>query len=241
MMSTYLRCELLRTVRNRRMFMFSLGMPLLLFGLVAAPNRHETLGGIPFATYYMTGMISWGSTTAVLAGGARIAMERAVGWNRQLRTTPLRPRAYLGGKVASGYVMAAATIAALAGAGTLSGVRLGAWRWVELVALTLVGLVPFAALGVALGHVLRADSLGPAMGGTTAVFAVLGGAWGPIAPSGFLHTLGVSLPSYWLVQVGRLALTGRLWPAQGWAVIIVWTIVLVGLAVTAYRKDTGRE
>ena len=32
---------------------------------------------------------------AVIAGGARIAAERAVGWNRQLRLTPLSARSYL--------------------------------------------------------------------------------------------------------------------------------------------------
>ena len=38
---------------------------------------------------------------AVLAGGARIAVDRSAGWNRQLRLTPLAPRAYLATKMPS--------------------------------------------------------------------------------------------------------------------------------------------
>lgn len=240
MNGTYLRCELLRTVRNRRLFAFSLGMPLLLFGLIALPNRHETLGGIPFVTYYMVGMMSWGATTAVLAGGGRIAVERTLGWSRQLRTTPLRPGVYLAAKVASGYVMALTSIAVLAGVGVASGVELSAGQWTRMIALTLVGLVPFAALGIAYGHLLHLDSLGPVLGGTTAVFAILGGVWGPVADSGWLHQVGLALPSYWLVQSGRVAAAGQLWPARGWLVTAAWTVAMAVLASFAYRRDTRR-
>ncbi len=53
--------------------------------------------------------------------------------------------------------------------------------------LILVGLLPFAALGIALGHLLTPDSIGPAMGGGVALLAFLGGTWFPIPSHGFLH------------------------------------------------------
>ena len=37
----YLRFELLRTFRNRRFFFLSLGFPLVLYYLIAVPNRNE--------------------------------------------------------------------------------------------------------------------------------------------------------------------------------------------------------
>ena len=37
----YTRFELLRTFRNGRFFVFSLGFPLVLYFLIAAPNRNE--------------------------------------------------------------------------------------------------------------------------------------------------------------------------------------------------------
>ena len=45
--------------------------------------------------------------------------------------------------------------------GAALGVSLAAGRWLEITALLLIGLIPFAALGLALGHLLSADSTGP--------------------------------------------------------------------------------
>jgi ABC-2 type transport system permease protein len=151
---TYLRFELLRAVRNGRFFVFSLAFPLILFLVVAGSNRHQSLGGIPFPVYYLAGMVSWGTMAAVVASGARIAAERSVGWNRQLRLTPLSVRAYLRAKVLGGYLMAALSILLLYIAGISIGVRLPADRWLQMTVLVLIGLVPFAALGIWLGHLL---------------------------------------------------------------------------------------
>jgi ABC-2 type transport system permease protein len=237
---TYLRYELLRALRNTRFFLFSLGFPLILFLVVAGPNRHESLGGIPFPLYYMAGMVSWGTMTAVVSSGARIATERAAGWNRQLRLTPLSARQYLRAKVLGGYVVAAMSIALLYIAGVSLGVRLPFERWTGMTALVLVGLIPFAALGIWLGHLLTPEAIGPAMGGLAALLALLGGAWGPLASTGFMLHVAQALPSYWLVQAGRSAVSGTGWGADGWGVIAAWTVVFGILAARAYRRDTQR-
>ncbi len=238
---TYTRYELLRTFRNRRFFIFSLAFPLILFLIVGGSNKNaDPLGGIPFPVYYLAGMVSWGTMTAVVAGGARIAAERSVGWNRQLRLTPLSPRTYFRAKVLTGYVMSLASIAVLYVAAIAIGVRMPADHWLRMTGLVLVGLIPFAALGVWLGHVLSIDSMGPAMGGITSLFALLGGAWGPLASHGFMHHVAELLPSYWLVQAGHAAYTEQSWSGKGWIVIAVWTAAFAALAVRAYRNDTKR-
>ena len=237
---TYTRYELLRTFRNKRFMLFSLAFPLLLFFLVAGPNRHQKLGGINFATYYMVGMLSWGSMAAVIAGGARIAQERSVGWHRQLRITPLPVRTYFATKILSGYALASLSIVLLYAAGISMGVHLSAVHWLELTGYVLVALVPFAVTGIVLGHLLTIDSMGPALGGITSLFAILGGAWGPLASGGFLGTAVKWLPSYWLVRAGQTVVGGRAWPAQAWIVIGIWTVVSIRLAVRVYRRDTQR-
>jgi ABC-2 type transport system permease protein len=238
--TTYVRYEMLRAARNIRFFTFSLVFPLLLFFLVASPNRHEHIDGVAFPVYYMTGMVAWGTMAAVIASGGRIAAERAIGWNRQLRVTPLRARDYLLAKAATGYAVALVSVAILYAAGVSLGVRLPVEHWLGMTVMILIGLVPFAVLGIYLGHVLTPESMGPALGGITALFALLGGAWGPIATSGFLHTLSECLPSYWLVQAGKLAEAGGPWPARAWLVFAVWTLALGWLAARAWRRDTGR-
>lgn len=237
---TYLRFELLRALRNGRFFLFSLAFPLILFLVVAGSNRHAVLGGIPFPVYYLAGMVSWGTMAAVTASGARIAQERSVGWNRQLRLTPLSVRAYLRAKVLGGYLMAVLSMLLLYIAGVALGVRLPADRWVQMTVLVLIGLIPFAALGIWLGHLLTPEVMGPALGGITALFALLGGAWGPLAGKGFMLHVAQALPSYWLVQAGHSAVTGTGWGARGWGVIAGWTVVFAVLAARAYRRDTRR-
>src|ERR1700730_9347997 len=112
----YTRYELLRTFRNRRFFLLSLGFPLVLYFLIAGPNRnvHNLSGsGISAPLYFMVGLASFGTMSAMLSAGGRIATERAAGWNRQLRITPLSPRAYFRSKVLTAYLMALVSILAL--------------------------------------------------------------------------------------------------------------------------------
>jgi ABC-2 type transport system permease protein len=239
----YTRYELLRTFRNRRFFIFSLGFPLVLFFLLAGPNRNEhnlASSGLSAPLYYMIGLASFGTMSAVLSSGARIAGERAVGWNRQLRLTPLSARSYFRAKIVTAYATALASIVVLDAAGTTLGVRLSADRWLSMTALMLVALIPFAALGILGGHLLTTDTIGPAMGGSTALFAFLGGVWYPISGHGALHAIAESLPSYWLVRASHVALGGRAWTATGWLVIGAWTVGAALLAGWAYRRDTGR-
>ncbi|MGC9960590.1 MAG: ABC transporter permease [Acidimicrobiales bacterium] len=237
---TYLRLEIVRTFRNWRFLIFSLGFPLVLFLTVAGSNRHAQLLGIPFPLYYLAGMASWGTMVAVISGGARISVERSDGWTRQMRITPLSTNAYFGSKVLNGYLMAVLSIAVLYLAGFLLGVRLSAGEWLTLTGLLLVGLIPFAVGGILLGHLVKPDSLGPAMGGGTSLLALLGGAWGPIFQKGILLKLTKGLPSYWLVQAGKTAVGGKLWPAEAWIVLAAWTLMLAVLAVRVYLRDTAR-
>ncbi len=238
----YTRYELLRTLRNRRFLLMSLIFPLILYFVVAGPRAHERVEhtSITWALYYMVGLASFGTMSAMLSSGALIATERQAGWNRQLRITPLAPVAYFRAKVLTGYMMALISLIVLFLAGVSLGVSLTAVEWLELTGLMLAGLVPFAALGITIGHLLTPDSIGPAIGGGISLLALLGGVWFPLGHSGFLYDLAQLLPSYWLVQASHVAFGGAPWPARGWIVIAVWTAVLARVAQRAYRRDTGR-
>ncbi|HEY1367713.1 MAG TPA: ABC transporter permease [Gaiellaceae bacterium] len=242
-LTTYARFELIRTFRNRRFVIFSFGFPLALYFAVAGPNRHELdLGGsgISAPVYFMTSLAAFGAMNSVLAIGARIAAERSAGWNRQLRLTPLSTRTYFRVKVMTAYATALGTIAALYIAGAFLGVRLGAGHWIEMTGLLLVGLVPFAAIGIVLGLLLTSDSIGPAMGGTTALLGLLGGVWFPIAAHGAMHAIAEGLPSYWLVQAAHVGIGGSAWGPTGWAVVAAWAVAAALIAGRAYRRDNER-
>lgn len=239
----YTRFELVRTFRNRRMLAFALGFPLILYFVIAAPNRHEQNfngSGISIPLYYMVGLVAFGGMTALISSGARIAIERTDGWTRQLRITPLRTTAYFRAKVVTGYAAAGVTIIVLYAAGVSLGVSLSAGRWLEMTGLVLVAFVPFAALGILLGHLVTADSLGPAVGGLTSLLALVSGTWFPLGSHGFLHDIAQFLPSYWLVQASHVALGSHPWTAGGWIVVAAWTCLLAILARFGYLRDTAR-
>jgi ABC-2 type transport system permease protein len=239
---TYVRYELLRTFRMRRFVILSFGIPAALYFVIAVParNEHDLAGsGISAPLYFMVGLAAFGAMNAMLGAGARIAGERQVGWTRQLRITPLSPRNYFRTKVLSGYAMAVCTLLLLDLCGTTLGVRLPAGEWVRMTWLMLVGLVPFAALGILFGHLLTVDSIGPTMGGVTALLSILGGVWFPIQNE-TLRTVAQGLPSYWLVQAAHVAIGGQGWSTKGWLVVAAWSVALAAAAMWAYRRDTGK-
>jgi ABC-2 type transport system permease protein len=239
---TYTKYELLRTFRNRRFFLFSLGFPLVLYFVIAGSNRNNNNfdgTGISVPLYYMIGLTAFGTMNTVLSTGARISAERTAGWNRQLRLTPLSVRSYFRAKVITAYLTALITIVVLYAAGLSLGVHLADGQWARMTGLVLVGLIPFIALGVLMGHLVTPDSIGPAMGGTTALLALLGGVWFPVQ-SGTLHDVAQALPSYWLVQASHVSIGGSGWGTRGWVVMAAWTAILVVLAGWAYRRDTNR-
>jgi ABC-2 type transport system permease protein len=239
----YTRYELLRAVRNRRFFILSFGLPLVIYLFSAVPNRnlHDFANtGLSYPLYAMIGWASFGTMSAMVGCGARIAAERRAGWTRQLRVSPLSPRAYFRTKVLTAYMMSLISLLVLYVAGASLGVSLSAGGWLAMTGLILVGLIPLAALGVLLGHLLTPDSIGPASGGGVALLALFGGVFYPLSGHGFLVELAQYIPSRWLVQASHVGVGGSGWPAKGWIVIAAWTLVLSALAVRAYRRDTGR-
>jgi ABC-2 type transport system permease protein len=241
MNTTYLKLETLRLFRNKQNFIFSLIFPFALYYFVAGNNRNVKLGSLPFPTYYMAGMIAFGGMGAVIGGGARIAFERDAGWTRQLRISPLSVRSYFRTKVAGSYLMASLTIVLLYAAGISLGVRMPLERWLEMTGLVLVGLIPFAALGVMLGHLIKGDSMGPVMGGGMSLLSILGGAFGPLGgDSSILHKVSEFVPTYWIVQAGHTSIGGSAWGMKGWVIVAAWSALLIYGATWAYRRDTAR-
>jgi ABC-2 type transport system permease protein len=228
---------------------FSLGFPIVMFFLLAGPNKdnhnfggdENTHTGLFAPQYYMIGLLAFGAMVAVLSSGARIAAERTVGWNRLMRLTPLRPGAYLRTKILTGYLMAGIGLVLLYAAGIALGVRMPFADWLAMTGLVLVALIPFAALGIGMGHVLNDDAAGPAMGGGVSLFAFLGGSWFPILGDGAFVQFCKLLPSYWLVQAGHIGLgSGNSWGVEAWLVIAVWSAAGIIFAMWAYRRDTRR-
>ena len=237
--ATHVRYEILRTFRNHRSLVFTLALPLVLYYSIAGGNRHATSAGISFPLYFMTGMAAYGAMFATVSTGGHLAIDRSRGWTRQLRITPLRARTEMVAKVLAAYLVALPALALLFLAGVTLGVHLDAAQWFEMTGLLLAGLAPFILMGLILGHLVPGDALVPAVGGLVVGFALLGGVFGSFF-NGVMLAFTKLLPSYWLAHAGKAALVLGDWPAEGWILVAVWTVVLAFLAALAYRRDTGR-
>jgi ABC-2 type transport system permease protein len=244
MNATYFKYELVRMLRNRRAFFFTLVFPLILFLIFGLSNKnvkvHFGSVTLTFLLFYMVGMAGYGAMTAAISGGFRIAAERSVGWNRQLRLTPLRVRTYFGAKILTAYIVALISIAVLFLVGLATGVHVPVGRWGEMIGLILIGILPFIAIGIVLGHLLTVDSIGPALGGAGALFALLGGMWFPFTDGSALQKIAEYIPSYWISQAARVGVGASGWTAKGWLVIAVWTVAAAIVAARAYQRDTQR-
>jgi ABC-2 type transport system permease protein len=238
--ATHVRIEIIRTLRNRRILLLAYALPLVVFYAVAAENRHNQTEGIGFPLYFMTAMAAYGAMWAAVSPGGHIAIDRSRGWIRQLRITPLRIRTEMIAKVLAAYLVVLPTLVLMYVAGVTLGVHLDAAEWLEMTGLLLIGVAPFVAAGIALGHLLNADALAPVLGGFVVVLGLFGGAFGLLFQGGVMLTIVKLLPSYWLVQGGKTAVGSGSWPAEGWIVVGVSTLCLVSLAALAFKHDKAR-
>src|SRR5699024_481340 len=92
--ATLLRLELIRKLRTRRTLIFTMIMPAVFYLIFGLTNKGQMLGDTDAALYISVSLAAYGAMVATTTGGAQVAVERALGWSRQLALTPLHPAAY---------------------------------------------------------------------------------------------------------------------------------------------------
>src|SRR3954454_21130945 len=120
---TVLRIELRRMFRNRRTIIFTLVMPVLLYLIIGANDSYgdEKAGTGNVSAYILISMAAYGDVLATTSGGAMVANERALGWSRQLRLTPLSPVACIAVKAIVAMMLGLGSVAAVNVVGVLNG------------------------------------------------------------------------------------------------------------------------
>lgn len=238
MTTGYLRLELQRLRRDRAYLIGSVIMPLVMYLLFTNLGALTGQAKGVAATYAMISMAAFGAIGAVLNNGGQIVEERATGWLRQLRTTPMPPLRVVIVRAATAMLVALPAIVAVCAAGVLvNGVQLDAGQWVRILVLLWLGVIPFALLGLAIGHAATARTL-PVMNMLAYLgMAVLGGLWMPLsvfpAP---LRAIGGLLPTHaygdlsWRIAFGSAMSVGDV------VVLGAWLVIFAGLAAYAYRR-----
>jgi ABC-2 type transport system permease protein len=235
---TYLWLEAKRQWRNREILIFRLGLPTAIYLILNAADGDDPPTN-PGGT--MVAIAALGAVISGLAAGPSLGEERANGWLRQLRVTPLRPSAAVAAKIVVAMSFALPAIALVAAAAGLfgddEGTALGWAQWIKLVGLMWIATTPITAVGALIGLAFGGEA---AQGATTLAFVVLwllGGILTP--PSQMPDALGAiaeTLPSYGVVQVGQSVAGGRSQSASAVVVLAAWTVGAGSLAALAWRR-----
>jgi ABC-2 type transport system permease protein len=240
---TYTALSARSTFRNSRFVVFTLALPLMLYLVFNGLYGNQDSGsGISVAAYLMVSMAAYGGLGAAINAGARVAIERQTGWNRQLRLSALSPQAYMLSKATVSLLVALPAIVLVFVAGRVIGhVQMPLHTWLEAGLGVWLALIPFAVIGLAIGFIATVESVQPLTMIVYMTMSILGGLWFPVDQlSPFLQHVAKALPSYWVGEVGRDILGGVSLPLNGIAILLAWTVGLAALGAAAYRRS-GRK
>ncbi len=241
---TFLRLEVRRSLRNRRTLIFLFVFPVVLFALIAGPQIHKNINGPGSAfvgPYIMISMAVYAAMVACTSGGAMVATERALGWSRQLRLTPLRPGAYIVTKVLTAMVLGLVAVVVMMIVGSLFGVRMAAHIWLLSGLAAWLGAIVFAAFGLFMGYLLPAENAMQFIGPILSIMAFFGGLFIPISSMGSgLQTVAKFIPVYGVGVLARAPLTHETIGAVPILNMVGWVVVFGVGAALLFRRDTKR-
>ena len=240
-MTGFVTLELRRALRDVRYLIIAVAMPIglyLLFTGLFGSHGQRALG-LPQSVELMVAMVAYGAIWAVFsATGPRIAHERAIGWTRQLRVTPLAPVSALSGKLVTALAAALPAMLLVALTAVVSHhVHLSAAQWLALVAAMWAGVLPLALLGLAIGYLAGDEIAFPLMMALYFALGALGGLWIPLSNMPHvMQDVGQVLPSNGLAQLGWRIAGGQASLLTAAIVLAAWTLASALAAILAYRR-----
>lgn len=233
--------ELLKNVRIPIFAVSTIAFPVMFYLIFGATFGRQGAGPINVATYMLATYGAFGVIGASLFSfGVGLAVERAQGWMRLKRASPMPASVTVLAKLANALVFAAVVVLALMLAGvTVGDARLSLGAAAALLGVLLLGALPFCVLGQAFGYALGPNSAPVVLNLIYLPMAFASGLWIPIHQlPGFVQTLAPFLPAYHLGQLA-LSTVGAHVEGSPWghaAALLVTALVAGAAAVVAYRR-----
>jgi ABC-2 type transport system permease protein len=226
-------------LREPTALFFSVLMPVMLFALFASLfGAAPTPDGIPTAARMLASFGTFGVVSVMLMNpGIGVANDRASGWLRVKKVSAAPISITIVGRVLSAlpyavFVLLAFTALSLAIAGPVMSFD----AWGRMVLVLIIGSLPFALLGLAIGFVTSANAAAAVLNAVFFPLSIASGLWMPleILPA-WIQNIAPYLPTYHLARLAVAQLTGG--PALGHLLaLLVTTAVAGGLAAWAYRN-----
>jgi ABC-2 type transport system permease protein len=237
-----LRYEFVRALRTKAYSLSVMGFPVvfyIFFGIIL--NRGEHHDGMSVAKDMLAGYAVFGAIGASLFGiGVGLAADLSAGWLELKRASPMPPLAYLLAKCATamGFATIIVTLLTIIGM-AFGGVHISLFEYAKMVALVVIGSIPFACMGLLLALLAPFNSAPGIANMIYLPMSFLGGLWLPIdlLPK-FLQNFAPILPTYHLRQL-MIGVFGA--PTAGrtsthWLALIAFTVVMLFCAGYAFRR-----
>jgi ABC-2 type transport system permease protein len=226
MLAAQAKSEFLMLVRVPAFTIPTIVFPIMFFALFGLPNVHEGFGGTTVGKYMLASFGAYAViSVALFSFGVTVAAERARKMTALMRSSPLRPLAYLGGKTIATLAFALVTLIALFAFGAgVGGVRLETGQWLAMFGVLLLGVFPFINL----------INLPMAFG--SGLFLPL-----PMLPH-LVQQIAPYLPAY---HYGQLAWNVIAAGSESTLTAIVWllgySVAFLLLALRAYGREQSKE
>lgn len=243
----YVYLETMRQLRNVRATVFTFAIPVIMllvfgstFGGQVDPTTH-----LQYLVVTTLQMASYGAMMAALSQAFAIVNERSLGWNRQLRVTPLSGWGFMVSKVIAAMAFAAVSIVITVLVATVGlHASLDPGRWLAAGFGIWCGVIPFALIAILIGQFAKPSFAQPLFMVVFMGLAILGGLWVPLSVMpDWMGSVAHLLPSYWLNRIGQMGAgaTGSSGMAEPAMVLAGWAIVLAAVIVWRYRRDAARQ
>jgi ABC-2 type transport system permease protein len=235
------RYEFLKMLRAKAFSLSVIGFPVMFYLIFGITNHH-----IEYARYLLASYSCFGMFGSALFGlGAGVAMERAQGWLELKQASPMPRIVYLVAKTVTCAAIAMITVAILLALGlTIGGVVMTVFEVVKLIAVTLAGAVPFAAMGLLISFVLPPNA-GPGMINIIYLpMSFASGLWMPIEMlPHWIQKIAPALPTFHYAQLALnifgYAETGTRMLLH-WEALIGFTCLLLGAAWLVFTRSEAK-
>lgn len=242
----YVMLETRRQLRNVKAMVFTFAIPvvmLLVFG-AAYGGQVDPVTHLPFLVVTTLQMTAYGAMMAALSQAFSLVTERSIGWNRQLRVTPLSGWAFLVSKLVAAMAFSAVSVVITFAIAILGmHASLGAGHWAAAGLGIWAGVVPFALIAILVGQFAKPAYAQPLFMVVFMGLSILGGLWVPLSVMpAWMGSIAHLLPSYWLNRIGQMGAgaTGSAGMTEPALVLVGWTVVLAAVIVWRYRRDAAR-
>jgi len=234
----YVRIDLRRQLRNRRTLVFLVVMPVAFFLAFGSGYRDSDPDAY---AYVMASMAVYGAMIATTSVGASTSMERASGWTRQLRLTPLRPVGYVLGKIVVAVLLGVVPVALVLLTGAVGGAHLSGGQWAGVALAAWSCSLVFAAFGLFMGYLIPAENVMQFIGPLLALLSFFGGLFAPLdtLPRALQH-LAPAMPTYAVGAIARSPITHSGLSVTHVALLAGWTLAFAAGTALLFRRDATR-